>query len=251
MKYPAFPEIEAEHGENPARFLYQCSPNRLTPLAKARLRGIDDLDLARCWLDVEKSFFGGRYRPVKQIEGRIAVLAGEESPADADALATRYERVSASDRVDEAEVDDHAGVDEPVTADNESSQNEPCAQEPNVGRSSATDDDGLDEPEEEATADPTPEPETEPEPEPAVTYDSVEDRERQTEDAYQVARSFTDVDLIRSRLEDERASKHRPHVIDALRRRLADLGADDEEAESSVDVANETQPHASPAEVSP
>ena len=240
MKYPAFPEIKAEHGENPARFLYQCSPNGLTPLATARLRGIVDLDLARCWLTVETSFYGGRYRPVKQIEARIAVLAGEASPAEADALATRGERLKATDRVDRPE-------NEVV----ESSQDEPCAQEPNVGRSSATDDDGLDEPEEEATADPDPEPEPESEPEPAVTYDSVEDRERQTEDAYQVARSFTDVDLIRSRLKDERASKNRPHVIDALHRRLADLGADDDSGESSVDAANETQPHASPAEVSP
>lgn len=240
MKYPAFPEIEAEHGENPARFLYQCSPNGLTPLAKARLRGIADLDLARCWLTVETSFYGGRYRLVKQVEARIAVLAGEESPPDADALATGGERLKTTDRVDR-----------PETEEIESSQDDPCAQEPNVGRSSATDDDGLDDTEEKATAGPYPEPETEPEPEPAVTYDSVEDQERQTEDAYQVARSFTDVDLIRSRLEDERANKNRPHVIDALRRRLADLGADDDEAESSVDAANETQPHASPAEVSP
>lgn len=47
--YPAFPEIEAEIGENPARFLEGANP----ALLKARRRGIDRVDVARRWIEVE------------------------------------------------------------------------------------------------------------------------------------------------------------------------------------------------------
>lgn len=44
--HPAYPEYEAEFGEDPARILYHVDP-------RPRIRGITDPDLLRAYLNVE------------------------------------------------------------------------------------------------------------------------------------------------------------------------------------------------------
>jgi hypothetical protein len=76
-----FPEIAAEIGEDPARFLDQpLAPDRIgdmtrLSLAKARIRGIDKKLVARYWLEVEHRLERGpRESIVERLEQRARQL---------------------------------------------------------------------------------------------------------------------------------------------------------------------------------
>lgn len=63
---PRYPEIKADHGEDPARFL-SCS-ERYLPLA--RIRGIRDEGLLSAYRAVELREYGGRDVVLETIESR-------------------------------------------------------------------------------------------------------------------------------------------------------------------------------------
>lgn len=101
---PRYPEIEAEYGEDPARFLYRGTINEETPdddygagtigglplaLAIARIRGIESLELAQLWRRVEFEITGGdpRTHVLDLIEDRIEYLEHRDQ-TQADAAAT-------------------------------------------------------------------------------------------------------------------------------------------------------------------
>lgn len=50
---PTYPDIAAEFGEDPARFLDNPTGDGVPGLAFARIRGIESLDLLRKWFAVE------------------------------------------------------------------------------------------------------------------------------------------------------------------------------------------------------
>lgn len=84
-----FPQVAAEIGEDPARFLDVplVAPDQLgsSPfeLAAARIAGIDDIDTARAWLRVEAELERGpRKGVVQRLNRRKAELeADSEAPS--------------------------------------------------------------------------------------------------------------------------------------------------------------------------
>lgn len=186
MKYPASPEIEAEHSENPARYLFGCSTNSASYLLVARLNGVDNVDYLGQWVAVERRAFGARHGPMKAIRRRRDDLLDGESDGRDETRA----HVDEKDRAGDGD-----GVEE--DADREAG-------------SVDVDDDPL------AMIDVEQEPT-------AFGYDDVAEFERETERAYQTAKMFDSADAVRERLDQEVEGESRKHVISALNRRLDDF----------------------------
>lgn len=94
---PEFPEIEAEIGEDPARFLFvgevtehgdalavdELGDSPPLALAITRIRGIRDLDVIQAWISVEAEL-GPRQQVMKELNQQKARLQ-DQSAATSDA----------------------------------------------------------------------------------------------------------------------------------------------------------------------
>lgn len=65
-------QIEAALGEDPMRFLRVTDTSPM--LVKARIKGIDEIDTARCWLYVEERLGWNRDPVIEALERRIEDL---------------------------------------------------------------------------------------------------------------------------------------------------------------------------------
>jgi hypothetical protein len=134
QSHPAFGEIEARLGYNPARYLDQPSRSKIgdtSPLATAQalIRGMDDVDTVRAWLTVEVELGRGtdggpRQAVITWLNQRQAQLEDAENqpaetPSDDDDEADDGTHADASE--DEDETPSHAPsdteTDVAVTAD--------------------------------------------------------------------------------------------------------------------------------------
>ncbi|QLG63182.1 hypothetical protein [Halorarum salinum] len=113
----SFPGLREEIGEDPARFLdvpLLGFRNASTPfgLARARIRGIDEIATANAWLAVERALGRGdddgpREQVVDLLEARIDDLEGEgERPSDEELRA-----IAEAVRADHSEWDEREPVD--------------------------------------------------------------------------------------------------------------------------------------------
>jgi hypothetical protein len=103
--YPAFPEIEAQLGYNPARFLVPTDDARdelsWATRVKAFIRGLDDVETIRAWLTVEAALElgangGPRKKVIKWLNQRQAVLEGTADQETADQTETRTQQSAAA-----------------------------------------------------------------------------------------------------------------------------------------------------------
>ncbi|ELZ96038.1 hypothetical protein C440_05592 [Haloferax mucosum ATCC BAA-1512] len=80
---PRFPRIEADEGEDPARFLAEpLEPDTGTgtsgQLALARIRGLETLGLVRAYRAVERTLHGGERQAIKDaLDEREQELSNE------------------------------------------------------------------------------------------------------------------------------------------------------------------------------
>jgi hypothetical protein len=95
--YPAFPEIEAQLGYNPARFLVPTNDEMdelsWSTRAKAFIHGMDEVATVRAWIAVERALElgddGPRSQVITWLEDRQAVLDGTADQETADQTETR------------------------------------------------------------------------------------------------------------------------------------------------------------------
>lgn len=89
---PRFPDLAADIGEDPARFLHTDGEGSgKKALVLARISGIDRLAVLNAWLAIERRLTGGRSAVVNALERRRSEL--EE-------LGERSERCEPGERVD-------------------------------------------------------------------------------------------------------------------------------------------------------
>ena len=69
---PRYPDVQAEVGEDPARYLHQLDETTF-----ARIRGIIDEDVLDAWFEVETDI-GPRKEVIAALNARRAALAEEE-----------------------------------------------------------------------------------------------------------------------------------------------------------------------------
>ncbi len=144
--YPAFPSIEATIGYNPARFLDSTieRTDRTTDLTvKSLIRGIDDIETLRAWIEVEvdlgRADGGPRREIIKwlnrrqaQIESNDAAAPSTTAESDVATTSTMSEETTAADaeRARDEEPSEPA-PDAPETASNgtstTASDNEPIS----------------------------------------------------------------------------------------------------------------------------
>lgn len=70
--HPQYPEYRKEFGEDPARFLYHLDP-------RPRIRGIDDPDLLRAYLNVEAERDDPRQEIISACNAQLIDLDKHES----------------------------------------------------------------------------------------------------------------------------------------------------------------------------
>ena len=89
--YPAFPEIEAQLGYNPARFLVPTDDEMdelsWTARATAFIRGMENVETVRAWIEVEVALEQGanggpRKQVIKCLNHRQAALDGTDASWD-------------------------------------------------------------------------------------------------------------------------------------------------------------------------
>lgn len=128
--YPEYPDIEAQLGYNPARFLAQSvGKNSCTAelTAKALIRGVQTVEHLRLWLSVETDLGRGRndgprQHVIKWINHRQAQLTNNTEPSTATGI--EASEAEAADQ-DDPTLDDKPEPAGPATTDRSSTSSQP------------------------------------------------------------------------------------------------------------------------------
>jgi hypothetical protein len=107
---PAFPEITQQLGYNPARFLMPTADEMdelsWATRAKAFIRGMEDVETVRAWIEVEVALEQGahggpRKKVIRWLNQRQAAIEGRDVPVDETAHTDAAVRDETTEPVDE------------------------------------------------------------------------------------------------------------------------------------------------------